>query len=53
MDQDAVPVYDERRAAVKTKFESMTNAYEPSEPGTLFALYPHQWLHTRTKLLDK
>ena len=45
--------YDEAKATVRTEFAFTTQAYEGTEPGTLFSLYPHQWLNTQTKLLDK
>ena len=35
--------YDEKTAAVTTRFEFTTHAFEGAETGTLFALYPHQW----------
>lgn len=35
--------YDEKTAAVTTRFEFTTHAFEGKEKGTLFALYPHQW----------
>ncbi len=45
--------YDEKRCAVETTFAFTTKNYESRALGTLFALYPHQWTHTTTKLLDK
>ncbi len=45
--------YDEAHATVRSEFAFTTKAYEGTEPGTLFSLYPHQWLNTKTKLLDK
>ena len=35
--------YDEKTAAVTTRFEFATHSFEGTETGTLFALYPHQW----------
>ncbi|MDB5339270.1 MAG: glycoside hydrolase family 81 [Planctomycetaceae bacterium] len=44
--------YDESRCAVKTTFTFTTRTYEGTAVGTLFALYPHQWTRTSSKLLD-
>ena len=38
-------------AAVETVFSFRTTPYEGKAAGTLFALYPHQWAHTKHKLL--
>lgn len=35
---------------VETVFRFKTEAFEGSERGTLFALYPHQWMATSTEL---
>ncbi len=35
---------------VETEFRFQTEAREGTERGTLFALYPHQWMTTSTKL---
>ncbi len=43
--------YDERKAAVTTRFTFTTRAQEGTETGTLFALYPHQWRNTTSALL--
>jgi len=40
------------RGTVETTFAFTTAAREPGGRGTLFALYPHQWATTTTKLLD-
>ncbi|MCX7009393.1 MAG: glycosyl hydrolase, partial [Kiritimatiellaeota bacterium] len=45
--------FDEAHAAVRTTFTFTTKNHEGQETGTLFTLYPHQWLHTKTTLLDK
>ncbi len=45
--------YEPSSAQVRTKFAFTTKTYEGSTAGTLFALYPHQWLNTQSKLLDK
>jgi endoglucanase Acf2 len=45
--------YDEKRCAVETTFQFTTKKYEESSAGTLFALYPHQWTHTDTPLLER
>ncbi len=45
--------YDEAHSSVRCEFAFTTQAYEGAEPGTLFSLYPHQWLNSKTKLLDK
>ncbi|MHC4505634.1 MAG: glycosyl hydrolase, partial [Planctomycetota bacterium] len=38
-------------STVETTFAFSTKSYEGTERGTLFALYPHQWLVTKHKLL--
>jgi endoglucanase Acf2 len=46
--------YEPKTAAVTTRLDFTTHSYEPADakaPGTLFALYPHQWRHTSTPLL--
>lgn len=45
--------YDEAHAKVQTKYTFATKSYEGSQSGTLFALYPHQWLNSRLPLLGK
>ena len=42
--------FDEKQSAAQTVFTFTTKAHEGSEPGTLFALYPHQWTHTKSAL---
>ncbi len=42
--------YDEKKGTVHTTFTYTTRACEGTEKDTLFALYPHQWRHTRTAL---
>ena len=37
---------------VKATYSFKTKAWEGTESGTLFALYPHQWKYTTTKLTD-
>jgi endoglucanase Acf2 len=37
---------------VKAAYSIKTKAWEGSENGTIFALYPHQWKYTSTKLTD-
>jgi len=44
--------YDEKSALVTSKFSVKTKAYEGEETATVFALYPHQWLHTKDKLME-
>ncbi len=43
--------YDEKRAAVTTRFKFTTTPREGTETGTLFALYPHQWRNMTSTLL--
>jgi len=43
--------YTPATSAVETTFTFKTKAHEGSAAGTLFALYPHQWLATKHKLL--
>jgi endoglucanase Acf2 len=45
--------YDEATAAVRATFAFTTTNYEGNTAGTLFALYPHQWTHTPTRLLER
>lgn len=47
-------VYDPAAQAVKTTFSYILHSYEKSRHGTIFALYPHQWLAlaTNKKLLQ-
>jgi endoglucanase Acf2 len=44
--------YEPETAAVTTTFSWTTRACEGEDAGTLFALYPHQWRHTDSPLLD-
>lgn len=37
---------------VKASYKFTVKAWEGKETGTLFALYPHQWKYTSTKLTD-
>ena len=37
---------------VQAVYRPTVKAYEGNEPGTLLALYPHQWKYTRTQLTD-
>jgi endoglucanase Acf2 len=39
-------------SSVETTFAFKTKTYEGGAKGTLFALYPHQWIATEHKLLD-
>ncbi|MGB9688472.1 glycosyl hydrolase [Thermogutta sp.] len=43
--------YDPATSSVVTTFNYKTVEYEGSSPGTLFALYPHQWKNTDVKIL--
>lgn len=43
--------YDARSGQVETEFRFGTTAFEGEETGTLFALYPHQWMASDTALL--
>ncbi len=43
--------YDPAKSEVTTTFAFTTVAREGKGEGTLFALYPHQWMRTTTKLL--
>jgi len=43
--------YHPAAATVETVFSFETKSHEGSAAGTLFALYPHQWAHTKHKLL--
>ncbi|HON06599.1 MAG TPA: glycosyl hydrolase [Verrucomicrobiota bacterium] len=45
--------YDRAKSMVQTRFSYQTKLYEGNVSGTLFALYPHQWLNTKDKLTDK
>lgn len=45
--------YDEQKAIVKTRYVLQLKQYEGDQSGTLFALYPHQWLNTTNKLTAK
>ena len=45
-------VYDQEKCIVRTRFLFETKRYEGSEDAVIFALYPHQWLNTKTKLTD-
>jgi len=42
--------YEPKSAEVTTTFAYTTKAHEGDAEGTLFALYPHQWRHTDSKL---
>lgn len=44
--------YEPKTSSVTERFTFTTKPYEGDETSTLFALYPHQWRHTSTKLLD-
>ena len=44
--------YEPKTSTVAERFTFTTKPYEGDENTTLFALYPHQWRHTSTKLLD-
>jgi len=44
--------YEPRTSTVATTFTFSTTAREGDAAGTLFALYPHQWRNSPTKLLD-
>lgn len=43
--------YDPATAKVTTDYGFTTESLEPGAPGTIFALYPHQWRATDHKLL--
>ncbi|MGC8830130.1 MAG: glycosyl hydrolase [Verrucomicrobiia bacterium] len=45
--------FDEDKAIVKTRFIYQLQQLEGNAKGTLFALYPHQWLNTTNPLTDK
>jgi endoglucanase Acf2 len=45
--------YDPATSTVETTFLFQTKPYEGSTTETLFALYPHQWRNTSTRLLDQ
>lgn len=45
--------YDEKTGAVATTHTFTTTAREGDKSGTLFALYPHQWRHTKDALPGK
>ena len=45
--------YDEKSAAVTTRFQFTTQSREGAETGTLFALYPHQWRNATSALLPQ
>ncbi|GAA5124173.1 hypothetical protein JIN84_12320 [Luteolibacter yonseiensis] len=45
--------YDEKSATVTTTFSVTTKPHEASAPGTLLALYPHQWRKTNASLSGK
>lgn len=40
--------YDSNTAVLTTRFEFATNTREGTATGTLFAMYPHQWLNSAT-----
>ncbi|MHC5144942.1 MAG: glycosyl hydrolase, partial [Planctomycetota bacterium] len=44
--------YNAAASQVETDYVFQTVAYEGSETGTIFALYPHQWKNTNTALLS-
>jgi len=50
-DTRAAWAYDPTRSEVTTTFSFTTVAREGKAEGTIFALYPHQWLRTSAKLL--
>ncbi len=43
----------ETPGVVRSTYSFAVKPHEGSETGTLFALYPHQWKYTTTKLLEK
>jgi endoglucanase Acf2 len=45
--------YDEKPSLVSTRYTFTTRPYEGIETGTLFALYPHQWLSGAQALTGK
>ncbi|MCX7872110.1 MAG: glycosyl hydrolase [Verrucomicrobiae bacterium] len=45
--------FDENKSIVKTKYIFQTKKFEGEDDAVIFALYPHQWLNTKTKLTDK
>lgn len=45
--------YDEKSATVGTTFSFTTKNHEGGAAGTLFALYPHQWMNSKSPLLGK
>jgi endoglucanase Acf2 len=45
--------YDPPSSTVSERFTFTTKAHEGDETATLFALYPHQWRRTSTRLLDR
>jgi endoglucanase Acf2 len=40
------------KGQLETRYEFATEALEGKETDTVFALYPHQWKYTETKLID-
>ena len=44
--------YQTMPGKVKATYRFKTTALEGTETGTIFALYPHQWKYTSTKLTD-
>lgn len=44
--------YEVLPGKVKADYRFKTKAWEGSEKGTIFALYPHQWKYSSTKLTD-
>jgi len=45
--------YEPATSTVETTFTFATRAHEGAERGTLFALYPHQWMATKHSLLPQ
>jgi endoglucanase Acf2 len=50
---DTRAVYRIDAGHVRTDYRPTIKAYESGSAGTLFALYPHQWKYTTTKLTDR
>jgi endoglucanase Acf2 len=45
--------HQEKGGKLTTTYRFKTKAWEGSEAGTIFALYPHQWKYSSTKLTGK
>lgn len=43
----------EKPGVVRSTWNYTVRPYEPGPQGTLFALYPHQWKYTTTRLTDR